>query len=216
MTTNGNLTNIVDGQSARTLLQQAARDCVGVLGPKALALDFGEAGLFLNELAPELYAGAGRDEFNGLCRHLMGLLAHATVTVSLPVYLPGDEVRVDSRFGKLVPDVDGYGDARWIVEEVEDDHARLRWAHFPERPAHTAPLGALELVERPIPDDIDDPVSARNAAEVLDTLITVFGLDDNPGALLRAHYVTDEVTRLRWLGALRHVRRVLRRSTPRG
>lgn len=86
----------------------------------------------------------------------MGLLRRSRATLALPVYLPGDEVLVDTEFGQLVPDADEYGDAHWIVEEVRGDSAQLAWAQFPGRPRHWAPLGALERVERPVADDVDE------------------------------------------------------------
>lgn len=44
------------------------------------------------------------------------------------------------------------------------------------------------------------------AHHILDQLIGIFGLDDNPGKLIRNNYVTSEADRLRWLAGLIQVR----------
>jgi hypothetical protein len=54
-----------------------------------------------------------------------------------------------------------------------------------------------------------DTASANDVADVLDTCISIFELDDDPGKLIRAHYVTTEAERMRWLAAFRAMGRLL-------
>lgn len=186
---------------APTTLTQLAVQAGQHLTARALTTVTGaDAGAILTEWAPDL-AGKTPKEHAAQRRALMGLLRTATALVALARYLPGDEVRIDPRFDGACPP-GAHPDTHWIVEDVEDDHARIRQVEHPELPAATVPLGALVLVERPIPDDVDEPTSG-DVADILGALIAAFDLDD-PGAHINRH-VASEADRLRWRAALRQV-----------